>query len=94
MLVEHQKCLKELKLKENDIEKPELDQQQLREINFKIQQAAAQNRKITISFYENKKIKKITAEILKIDSYSKELKLETNQKIKKIDFAQIIDLFF
>lgn len=94
MLVEHQKRLKELKLRENNIEKPELDQQQLRNINFKIQQAAAQNLKIRISFYENKKIKKLTAKILKIDSHSKELKLETKKKIKKINFTQIIDLFF
>jgi hypothetical protein len=55
MLVEHQRKLRELKLKEQNIEKPELDQQQLKEFNLKINKAVTKNLNLKIIFYENKK---------------------------------------
>ena len=92
MLVEHQKRLKELKMKESNVEKPELDQQQLNEINFKLKEALEKNLTVSIKFYEDKRIKKIAGKILKIENYDQQLKIELlNQKIKKLKFSQIIE---
>lgn len=93
MLVEHQKRLKELKIRENDVEKPELDQQQLKEIDLNVQKALTENLPVTITFYENKRIININGKIIKIDEYNKQIKIEQPDKlIKNIEFAQIIDL--
>lgn len=93
MLVEHQKRLKELKMQESEVDKPELDQQQLKEINFKIQKSLSENLSVIITFYENKKIRSIQGRIIKIDKYKKQIKIEQIDKpIKIIDFVQIIDL--
>jgi len=62
MLVEHQKRLKELKMQEANVEKPELDQQQLQEINFKIEEALNKHLTVRIKFYQNKQIKDLEAD--------------------------------
>jgi hypothetical protein len=93
MLVEHQKKLKELKMQEKDIEKPELDQQQLQEFNFKIKEALTKNLTVTIKFYENKRIKNITGKIFGIEKYKHQIKIEQqNKQIKNLEFTQIIEL--
>ena len=93
MLVEHQNRLKELKMQESDVEKPELDQQQLQEINFKIKQALNKTLPVRIKFYEDKKIKNLEGEILKVEKYTKEIKIEQlNEDIKSLEFKQIIEL--
>jgi len=93
MLVEHQKKLKELKLKEQNVEKPELDQQQLKEFNLKINRAVKKNLCLKIIFYENKKIDKIEGKILKIEKYKKEIKIKNNNdQIKNLAFDQILEI--
>jgi autotransporter translocation and assembly factor TamB len=93
MLVEHQKKLKELKMRETEVEKPELDQQQLNEINFKIEEALNKSLTISIKFYENKRIKNIRGKILKVEKYKQQLKIvQTNKQIKNLEFEQIIEL--
>lgn len=95
MLVEHQKKLKELKLKEKNCKKPELDQQQLEKIDSKIQKAWKNNLNLKIFFYEDKKIKKIKGIISKIDIYKKEIKIKQNNgRIKNILFINIIEVLF
>ena len=93
MLVEHQRKLKELKLKEQNVEKPELDQQQLKEFNLKVNKAVTKNLNLKIIFYENKKINKIKGKILKIENYKKEIKIRNNNgQIKNLAFDQILDI--
>ncbi|RCW57457.1 MULTISPECIES: YolD-like family protein [Halanaerobium] len=93
MLVEHQKRLKELKNRESDLKKPVLDQQQLREFNFKITKALNQNLILRVKYYEDKRIKNIEGKILKIEKYKQQIKIELlNKKIKKLQFTQIINL--
>ena len=93
MLVEHQRRLKNLKLKEKDVEKPELDQQQLKEFNLKINKAVKKNLNLKIFFYENKKINEIKGKILKIEEYKKEIKIKNNNgQIKNLAFDQILDI--
>lgn len=92
MLVEHQRRLKELKMEEADVEKPELDQQELNEINFKLKKALEKNLTVRIKFYENKRIKNIEGKILKIEKYEQQLKIEKlNREIEKIKFSEIIE---
>ncbi|MFN2340822.1 MAG: YolD-like family protein [Halanaerobium sp.] len=93
MLVEHQKKLKELKMREEDVEKPELDQQQLNQFNFKIEEALTNNLTVSIKFYQDKKIKNIKGKISKVEKYQKQLKIEQiNQEITSLKFDQIIEL--
>jgi hypothetical protein len=93
MLVEHQKKLKELKLNENNQEKPELDQQQLADINLKIQKSLNENLPVTIIYYENKRIKKTKGLILKIKEYKKEIKIKINSnQFLNLAFEQIIEV--
>ncbi|MGM0498628.1 MAG: YolD-like family protein [Bacillota bacterium] len=93
MLVEHQRRLKELKLKEQDLEKPELDQQQLEDFNLKIKKAVNKNLNLKLIFYENKKIKEIKGTIFEIDDYKEEIKIKkNNNQIKKFSFEQIIEI--
>ncbi len=93
MLVEHQKRLKELKIKEGDLKKPDLDLQQLEEFNFKIEEALNKNLTLKIKFYEKKRIKIIEGEIIKVEKNKKQLKIKpTNNKISVLEFKQIIDL--
>jgi hypothetical protein len=93
MLVEHQRKLRELKLNENNQDKPELDQQQLADINFKIQKSLNENLTLKIIYYENKKIKNTTGKILKIQEYKKEVKIKTNSdQFLALAFEQIIEV--
>jgi hypothetical protein len=93
MLVEHQKKLKELKMRETEVEKPELDQQQLNEINFKIEEALNSNLTVRIKFYENKKVEIIKGKILIVEKYKQQLKIEQiNKEIRSLKFEQIIEL--
>ncbi|MFP4198669.1 MAG: YolD-like family protein [Halanaerobium sp.] len=93
MLVEHQKRLKELKMKEADLQKPELDQQQLAEFDFKIQEALNKNLTISIKFFENKRIKIIKGKILKIEKNRKIIKIkQPNQELKSLKFKQLIEI--
>jgi len=94
MLVEHQKKLKELKLKEQDVEKPELDQQQLEDLDLKIKYAVEKNLDLKLIFYENKKIKEIKGKIFKIEKYKKKIIIKkNNNQVKKLSFEQIIEIF-
>jgi len=94
MLVEHQKKLKELKLKEQDVEKPELDQQQLEDLDLKIKYAVEKNLDLKLIFYENKKIKEIKGKIFKIEKHKKKIIIKkNNNQVKKLSFEQIIEIF-
>lgn len=93
MLVEHQKRLKELKMRESEIEKPELDQQQLNDFNFKIKEALNKNLTLRIKFYEQKRIKIIEGKISKVEKNKEQLKIkQPHNKIAVLDFSQIIEL--
>ena len=93
MLVEHQKRLQKLKRREKDLEKPELDPQQIQEINSKIKMALDENLTLSLKFYENKRIKNLEGKILKIEKYKQQLKIrQKNQQIKTLAFSQIIEL--
>ena len=93
MLVEHQKKLKELKMKQDEVEKPELDSQRLQKINFKVQEALQRNLELKIKFYENKRIKIIKGKILKIKKYKMQIQIKSqDNQIKKLKFDQIIEL--
>ncbi|RAK04203.1 YolD-like protein [Halanaerobium saccharolyticum] len=93
MLVEHQKKLKELKMREMDVKKPELDEQQLQEINFKINKALNRNLIVKIKFYKNKELKNIEGKILRVEKYEQQIKIkQLNKEIKTLKFAQILEI--
>ena len=93
MLVEHQRRLKELKMQEADLKKPDLDLQQLNEFNFKIEEALNKNLTLIVKFYEQKRIKIIEGKISKVEKDTEQLKIrQSNNKIAVLDFSQIIEL--
>ncbi|MFW6026355.1 MAG: YolD-like family protein [Candidatus Woesearchaeota archaeon] len=67
MPVEHRKKLKELKEHEDYREKPILDDQEKEAINSKLQKALQNNMNVEIRYYEDKKIKKTSGRINKVD---------------------------
>lgn len=95
MLVEHQRRLKELKLKEDEVKKPELDEQELAEINLKVQEALRKKLSVEITFYVDRRIKKIKGKIVGVDKYRRKVKFEQPDKIIiNIDFDKILEISF
>lgn len=79
MLVEHKKRLKELKEKEGQLEKPELDEQLKEEINFKLKQALTDDLLVELEYYKNKSFIRDTGKISKVDNIEKYIELERSQ---------------
>jgi len=80
MLVEHKKRLKELKEKEGQLEKPELDEQLKEEINFKLKQALTDDLLVELEYYKNKSFIRASGKISKVDNIEKYIELERSQK--------------
>lgn len=93
MLVDHQKRLKKLKMKEKEIKKPELSPEELKKMDFKIQKAVAKNLTVEITYYKNKRIKKIKGKILKIKKYKNQVEINTiNNQKKTLNFKQFLNI--
>lgn len=80
MLVEHKKRLKELKEKEGQLEKPELDEQLKDEINSKLKQALKNNLSVKLKYFKNKSFVTAAGRISKVDSIEKYIELEKTHK--------------
>ena len=87
-LVEHKKRLRELKLNEDDREKPILDNQEKASINFKLQQAIENDLKVKIKHYDNKRFKTVIGKIKRVDINRKELVINE----KKINFEDLLGI--
>ena len=87
-LVEHKKRLRELKLNEDDREKPILDNQEKASINFKLQQAIENDLKVKIKHYDNKRFKTVNGKIKRVDINRKELVINE----KKINFEDLLGI--
>jgi len=92
MLVEHKKRLKELKEKEKQMEKPELDDQMKEEINLKMKLAVNKKQKIKLTYFADHSYHELKGEISKIDSVKRSIKITNNYHEKKINLEDIIDL--
>jgi hypothetical protein len=87
-LVEHKKKLRELKLNENNREKPILDDQEKKAINYQLQQALQNDLELKIKYYENKRFKKVAGRIEKVDINQKIIHV----KDKKIPIKNLLEV--
>jgi len=87
-LVEHKKRLRELKLHEDDREKPILDEQEKEVINYRLQQALQNNLEVKIKYYDNKRFKKIAGRIEKVDINQKFIFVD-NKKISNKNLLEV-----
>ncbi len=85
MLVEHKKRLKELKEKEGQLEKPELDEQLKEEINSKLKQALKDDLLVKLKYFKNKSFITEAGRISKVDSIEKYIELEKTHKKDESD---------
>jgi len=90
MLTEHREALKKLKQEENNIEKPELDEQQLEEMNYFIQKAIREKTRVRIIYFKENRIQKTESIIKEINGGI--ANLNNGNKIFLDKFLEIIML--
>jgi hypothetical protein len=90
MLTEHREALKKLKQEENYIEKPELDEQQLEEMNYLIQKAVKEKTRVRIIYFKENRIQKIEGVIKEINGSI--ANLDNDNRISLDRFLEIIML--
>ena len=85
MLSEHRKMLEEIWDHKDDIDKPELDEQELQRLETIVQEALREKSLIRLTYYKNRKLHKLEGKI----------KVANNQisiSGKQILFTNIIDI--
>lgn len=93
MLPEHAKLLRKLWEEDNKTNKPILDAQQIEILNRELQIAYEKNIPVELKLYTLEGMKRVVAEIIKLDSLSKEVHvIMENGEIEHLPFHQIIDL--
>ncbi|MFW6034881.1 MAG: YolD-like family protein [Halothermotrichaceae bacterium] len=93
MLTEHRDKLKEIMKNDSDIEKPVLDKQQLEMMNNILRKAVAEDKSVSVFYYDSKSICKYQGKIMEIDKINKELKLVTKSDTKKhLNIKNIVNL--
>jgi len=90
MLTEHREALKKLKQEESYIEKPELDEQQLEEMNYLIQKAVREKTRVRIIYFKENRIQKIEGVIKEINGSI--ANLDNDNRISLDRFLEIIML--
>ncbi|MFD1848886.1 YolD-like family protein [Oceanobacillus bengalensis] len=91
MMPEHIHLLNQMWKEKEYKEKPNLDMQQLNEMNSKLQLAIHNNLTVEIKYYEAYDFHMIQGKLEKIDIVNKYIVLENSER-KKILFDQIIDV--
>ncbi len=93
MLTEHRKKLKELLAGEEMVKMPELDEQKLTEMNYLLQRSIHENISVSIGYYQNKKISKLTGKIKDFRPVKREILLITPEgKIRNLSLEKIIEV--
>ncbi len=89
-LVEHKKRLQELKKSFDDVEKPILDEQQLEYLNKKIREVIETGEKVEITYYKDKRIKKLHGLIN--DFSQKTILIRVKSSSKTLQINNILDI--
>jgi hypothetical protein len=90
MLTEHREALKKLKQEENNTNKPELDEQQLEEMNYLIQNAVKEKTRVRIIYFKENRIQKTEVIIKEINGGI--ANLDNGNRISLDRFLEIIML--
>ncbi|MFS0882541.1 YolD-like family protein [Metabacillus niabensis] len=98
MMPEHVKSLKDFDLGLNKVQKPELDDNQLEEINTIICEAMEYNKEVVFTYYDKGDIKLYVGQIHFIDNIRNEIRLIDNHKdvfiikfedVLRVDFHEV-----
>ncbi|GIO26370.1 YolD-like family protein [Ornithinibacillus bavariensis] len=89
MLPEHQELLRRVWKQQEYKDRPNLDEQQIEEINMKLQLAIHDDLSVIIKYYSDNDYKQVRGKLTKIDTMNKCLLLKDGTKI---DFINIIDV--
>lgn len=96
MLPQHVEMIKDWKQEQFHVKKRELTEWELEDIEKTIQQAAIRRKSITLTLWDNHKLKFETGIITGMDYLKKELLIETDTDIKritldKIQYVELVD---
>jgi hypothetical protein len=80
VLPEHRLALMKLSLDQQYIEKPNLDEQQLAQINQVINEAMANNQIVEVDYYKDHSYQTISGRIIFLDWLTRSIKLEDEHK--------------
>ncbi|RBW68259.1 YolD-like family protein [Bacillus taeanensis] len=95
MLPEHKTMLSQLYKDQDKVEKPELDQQQLEEIEQTICEAMTFNQELTSTYYKNGKFELLVGKVHFLDEMNKTLHIQDHfGDFYRLKFHDIINVQF
>jgi|SRR5690625_1944955 len=89
MLPEHVEALKQVIAEQDYKEKPILDDQQLVEIDLKLQMAIQNDLMIEVEYFENHDFHKVQGKLLMIDALNKRLRFDDGTELKLDDVMDV-----
>lgn len=90
MLVEHKRKLKQLEKNKNNIEKPELSEDKLQELDYLLEKAIAKNLTVLMKYYKNQEYQNIQGKIKSVQNNTIHLKNQnTLYKLKPENVIEI-----
>lgn len=93
MMPEHVKLEKHYWMEQNKITKPELDEQQIEEINLKIESAMEFNEKLMFYYYINGEIRFIIGKVHYVDTLRRKFRImDEHEKVNIINFDDLVDV--
>jgi hypothetical protein len=93
VLTEHRQALKMLSMEQQYIEKPNLDDHQLAQINRVINEAMAHNRVVEVAYYKDHSYQTICGKIIFLDWLTRSIKLECeDKKTHYLIFDNVLDV--
>ncbi len=90
MLVEHKRQLRKLQKKQNDRDKPKLEEHKLQEMNYLLEEAINNNQKISVKYYHNNDFSYYRGKIKEVNKNN--ILLKNNQNNYKLKIGNIIDI--
>lgn len=93
MMPEQVKLEKQYWMEQNKISKPELDEQQIEEINLKIESAMEFNEQLTFYYYINGEIRFIIGKVHYVDTLRREFRImDEHENVNIIKFDDLVDV--
>ncbi|MFP4660939.1 MAG: YolD-like family protein [Halanaerobiales bacterium] len=94
MLTEHREKLEKLLQRDQDIEKPELDEQQLQEMDRSLKKALEFKQLIKVKYYKNHSFKEYQGKVLKYNTISHIITIKGSEDEYNLNVYNIIDISF
>jgi hypothetical protein len=94
MLPEHRQKLIALMESENDVEKPELSEDQWEVIQYAMEESMRLGEPLTVLYYANKRYQRLTGSVQRIDLLNQTLELSKPEGVgKRLALGDIVDAY-